>query len=512
MLFCAGTAFSEPVTWNIMTNGAWEENKTLHNRLDLRLLFPVPNLTLRGQVLDRRPLNFELDSPWGEKEKWITHYQGALYHNTTGSRLLYGALDEWGLSARIRNPWIRSPPFAENHKPLIADLKTAASSTKEDEVYLYLSTPFITVSPNFRTRGFVSAQTEVGIIESEYKQTAVSAGLDLALPGNTSLLFETIYTWAVLPPTVSSTWFSDSPPLPKRDFNLYAAGILFSNSFLAISSDAALSETFAWSPLDFYANLGISVSIPVRDLPVWNTGRIERPLTISLAADGAGKRFVYRDGGSHGAGFRSAAKIELKGARNALLRFSTTLRAHEFPGRDFRRSSTNLYYRLPTAGKDSPFLRLTRLSLTADRNADNHLKITDRFHGYAGFSLNFSGLKAPIGVVFNGSIRGITAEEGAITPYPIPSKPWNFEDLALYGEFSFSPSILAQNYQFKTRIGYSNDSKKREIWDFSASAAVRFAKGRLSFKLTSPKLPKMWYSNISWRLEVKSREKDTISR
>jgi hypothetical protein len=498
VFLCGAGLFAETpantIDWSLMTSGSWNDfsstSGTFHNRLDFRLIFPAfgtpGNITLRGQILDRRPLNLEFD--WGNPEKWVTHYQGGLYHKQTGSRLLYGALDEWGLSARIRNPWIRSPPFAENHKPLIADLKTTASSTKEDEVYLYLSTSFLDLSQNTKARGFVSAQTE-----TDKLTPAFAGGIDLSLPNKSNLLFETFYTWATLPPKNAGTWFSNPPPLPEREFNLYAVGILFSNPMISIGSDFALSETFAWGS-NIYANFGVSISTPVP----WETGRIKKPLTISLAADGAGKRFVYRDGADHGTAFRTAAKIELKGSYNSLMRLGTTLRGPEL-GEGFTRSSTNFYYRLPYKTADSNFIRLTRVSISTDRNADNHLKIIDRLYGYIGLSLDLSGfgIKTPLGVYLNGSIRGITSSESSISPYPILFESRSFEDCSLYCELTYSPL----KYQFKTRLGFSNNAKNNEVWDFSVSGAARFKQGRLSLKIASPRLPDLWNFTVSWRLE-----------
>ena len=132
-------------TWEALWAGSWEESKTLHNRADLKFGFPMPGLTIRGQFLDRRPMNFELGPPFGDQSSGIIGGAAGLYHKTTGSRILYGTLDELGLPARIRSPWIRSVPFTENRKPIMADLKTAASSTKKDEAYLYLSSPRFTL-------------------------------------------------------------------------------------------------------------------------------------------------------------------------------------------------------------------------------------------------------------------------------------------------------------------------------------------------------------------------------
>ena len=483
--------------WSLLWSGLWDGKSltsgNLHNREEIKLDFLPPGLTLRGQVLDRRPLNFEIESQ--DAARAVTHFQGGLYHKQTDSRLLFGVLDEWGLSARIRNPWIRSPPYAVNYKPMIADLKTAVSSTKNEELYLYLSTP-----PLKSISGFVSVQTEVLSESGKYGQTAVAAGVDFDLPNKSSLSIETFYTWALLKPKSANSWFSNPPALPERDFNLYAAGVLFDSPLLSISSDFALSETFAWGT-DIYANLGISVS----PLVLWSTARMSRPLTISLAADGSGKRFTARDGANLSSAFRTAARIELKRPYNSLFRFSTVLRGPDIismpSAKGFTRSSTNFYYRFPSPRSDDSLIKLSRVSISIDRNADNHLKITDRLYGYIGVSLDLSqfGLNTPIGVLFSGSVRGITVSEEAVYAYPIPAQPWDFENCVFYGEISFFPS----KYQFKARFGYEKNSKNDEIWDFSISGAMRFKKGRLSLKLTSSRLPDLWNFNISWRLEVK---------
>jgi len=480
-------------SWSLFESGSWEDigpdsqGGTLHNRGEVKLSFLPINLTLRGQVLDRRRMNFELDPPWWEPDRSVTNLTGALYHRTTGSRFLFGVLDEWGLSARIRNPWIRSPPYAENHRPIMADLKTAASSTKEDEAYLYLSSPFFEPLADFRVRGFLSAQTQI----DEFTP-ALSGGVDLVFAKNMNLLFETFYTGATLPPTKNSSWFSDPPPLPEREFNLYAAGILFSNQLFSLSTDWAFSQTFAWGS-NVYGSFGVSLT---PSLPI---GNIARPLTISLAVDGAGREFVYRDGASHGEGFRGAAKIEWKGVRNSLLRFSTVLRTDEFGG-DFNRSSTGFYWRFPATARNSDSVfRLTRISLTADRNAENPQKISDGLSGYIGFSLNLRNLhiNSPFGINFSGSIKGLTSSESIPLPYPIPEVPWSMESAGINCELTWYPL----NFQFKTKTGFSINSKDEEKWLFSLSAAARFKYGRLSLKAESQDFPEKWSFTASWNLQ-----------
>jgi hypothetical protein len=450
------------------------------------------------------------DSLLGDREKQVSNYIGGLYHKPTGSRLLYGVLDEWGLPARIRNPWTRSPPYANTHKPIIADLKTSASSTKEDEMYLYLSSPYLNPFRDIKMRGFISAQTEVeGFSQPNEAKPAFSGGLDFAFDKKNNLLLETFYTQAMLPPTKSSSWFSYSPPLPEREFRLSAVSLLYNNPDFSVKSDWAWSETFAVGT-DIYANLGLTFT-PL--LPFLNNtvggkqGAVKRPLAVSVAMDGAGERVVYRDGVNHGAGFRTAGKAEWKGKRNSLLRLDTVLRGPGF-GEDFNRSSTGFYYRHPARTANSSPIRLSRVSLSMDRNAANVKKISDSFSGNLGFSILFPQMAktGPLGVNFSGSVKELIAfdadsgSRGSPSPYPGFEKK-DFDTASAACEFTWSPL----NFQLKSKFGYTTYAKKDDKWDYSMSAAVRFKHGRLSIKAASSELPSLdgekWNWTVSWRLE-----------
>jgi len=524
--------------WSLLWSGSWEEKTstslfddtlagTLHNRGELKLHLVQPGLLLRIQVLGRHPLDSSLEPPWGDPEKMITHYMGGLYHKPTGSRLLYGVIDEYGLSARIRNPWIRSPPYTENHKPLMADLKTAASSTKEDEIYMYLSSPYLNAAPNMKLRGFISAQSEADYQSPEAGQ-AMSGGLDFSFAKKTALLLEMFYTGKTLPPSRAGTWFSNPPKLTEREFHLYAGGLLFTCPAFSISSDYAVSETFAWGE-DIYCNLGITIT------PLLPVGNRARPLAVSFAADSAGERFVNRDGVNISEGFRGAAKIELKGRYNSLIRLDSVLRAPAF-GEDFNRSSTGFYWRFPAVPANRiqnifP-VRLTRLSFSADRNAANLLKISDSFSGSIGLNIYMpaiinSGEKpkratSPLGITFSAAIKGISSADEKITFYPIPDESWNHDSTSLGCELFWSPRFqrngmrsIPGNLQFRSKVGVTVYPEKpdsvpldlisEEKWDLSFSTAIRFKQGRFSLKIASPDFPEKWYWTFTWRLEKQEK-------
>ncbi|MDR1278616.1 MAG: hypothetical protein LBK02_07685, partial [Treponema sp.] len=428
----------------------------------------------------------------------LSNYGGGLYHNPTGSRLLYGILDEWGLPARIRNPWIRGLPFAENHKPVMADLKTVVSSTGEPETYLYLGSPRLNLfsrrpDGGVKVRGFAVAQ-----MDNRF-QPGFGGGLEALFGGKAEVRLDGFYTGKTLPPRKSSAWFSESPPLPEREFRLGGLGLLLNTPILAVSSDWALSETFAWGR-DIYGNLGLRFTPPA-DWGRW---------ALSLAGDGAGSRYTGRDGSSPGPGFRSGGKLEWYGKRSSLLRLNTSLRSPGL-GEAFNRSASGVSWRFPSPAKNSAgFFRLTRISLSADRHAPESGKIRDSAGLGLGIGLNprffFSAGSAqarffsrPVTLSFSASLNGLSPAEDNAAPYPFFQSSGQFDSAKATGELYWAPGI----FQFRTRLGYEKRTAKPDLWETSASAAVRFKQGRFSVKISSPDFPDAWDWTLSWRVEKK---------
>jgi hypothetical protein len=336
-----------------------------------------------------------------------------------------------------------------------------------------------------KIKGFASVQTQADSFSPD-----LCMGLDAVFTKNTGLLLEVFYTGATLPPTKNNTWFSYPPPLPEREFKLYAIGLLFKSPFLSVSSDWAYSETFAWGK-DFYGNLGIRLT------PQLPFGAKSRPLSISLATDGAGERFVYRDGINHGEGFRSAGKIEWKGAKNSLFKADTVLRGPCL-GEAFNRSSSDLYYRFP-ASRDSFPVRLTKVSFSASRNAVNPQKIIDGYGGNLGLAITLPKVNTgALGFALSGSVKGLSSSESP-SPYPVSFDSWVFNNASANCELSWSPL----NLQFKSKAGYAWYANKDENCDISLYAALRFKQGRLSLKAESPDFPEKWNWTVTWRLEKK---------
>jgi hypothetical protein len=504
-----------PFTWDLLWTGSWEESKTLNNRADLRFGFTWPGLLVRAQALDRHTLNFELDPVWGDPSKGITSGSFALYHRTEGSqatdsRLLYGILDEWGLPARIRSPWIRSAPYAENHKPSMADLRTTASSTKKDELYLYLSSPLLSMERfglSVSLRGYASGQfTPLGAAE-ENPAPAFTGGLELSLWKKAELSLEGFYTGFNLPAKETTAWFSDPPPLPARDFRLGAAAFKLNFMWVSFSSDWAWSETFAYGN-GVYGNAGLTLNPP-----------FFAPWTLSLAADGMSERYTGRDGSNPGGGFRMAGKVERKGTRSSLFRASAVFRGSTI-GEQFERSSAGLYYRFPASalmikGWEFP-LRISRVTFNADRNASDLKKINDGIDLSLGLSLSLPPLLLPrpllpssaakvknprpkvypLTINLAESIDWLGHTEEQVSPFAF-FPPGAFNSAKTSCELLWSPGI----FQIRTRWAYTAYANKDNQWEASVGAAVRFKHGRVSVKFAWPVFPDEWNCTLAWRVE-----------
>jgi hypothetical protein len=353
-------------------------------------------------------------------------------------------------------------PFLEYHKPSTADLKTEPSSTGEPALYLGLASP-----PLGPFRGFASVH-----FDEEYTP-AFGGGFNLRFTKKINLGMEGFFKQDTLPPRYASSWFSKTPPLPERDFRIYGLNLSFTSPYFGIASDVAYSETFAFGR-DLYGNVGITLG--------------DRPWRLSLAADGAGPRYVGSDGSAHGSLFRAAGRFEWRGKRSSLFRMSTSLRAPG-PGEHFTRSSSLLYYRFPTPPRAFPF-GFSRISLEVTRNASEPENVIDALEGSLGLILG------PVRSVFQGTLSGTTEAADPLLPYP-GARDYDFASAKVSGELTYSFSL----FQLKTKVGYTHNPKKDPLWDLSLYGSVRGKFGRFSAKFAWTDFPDTWTYTFSWNLK-----------
>jgi hypothetical protein len=469
--------------WDLLWTGSWYKSiktpdselpptdelfsgGTFYNRGNISLALPAADLSFRLMATDKRLLPPEEDDG---KAGFNPGF--GVYHLGSGSRFIYGVQSEYGLPARVNNVWLRSAPFMESRSPSSRDLKTEPSAQDTPQSYLFLALP-----KNAPLSAFVSAALD------EEMNPAFGGGAGFGW-SDMEFRFEGFYAARKLPPRVISTWFSSSPPLPERDFNIYALGMLFNSPFFAIASDWALSETFAWGR-GLYGNFSLRLG--------------NKPWRFSLSGDGAGGRFADRGGSMAGSGFRVAAKGEYFRPRSGLLRFQGTLRS---PGLDesFNRGSFSAYFR-PSAQtaaekrKESFPLSFTRASIGLNRDARNPGKTGDVLDALAGFSFG------PFSSVFSFSLHNISfldADNGSLFQAPVFE---NFDSFKVSAEFGWKPSV----FDIKTRVGYTSRAEKDPVLDLSLNVSVRPGKwGRVGLKIASTDFPEKWNYTLSWRFNIK---------
>ena len=443
---------------------------TLYNRGDLSLGIPRLDLHLRFLATDKRLM------PPEENDGKAGFNPGfGLYHNGSSSRFLYGVQSEYGLPARINNVWLRGIPFMESRSPSSRDLKIEPAAKDRPESYLYLGLPD-SVLPGFDA--FASAA-----LDADYNPS-FGAGLGFSF-SKTLARLEGFYTQKKLPPRGASTWFSASPPLPERDFDIYALGAIFNTDKFAFATDWAYSETFAWGQ-GVYGNAALRLG--------------NKPWRFSLAGDGAGPRFSDRSGSTSGGGLRLAARGEHFWPRSGLLRFQGSLRKEGLE-ESFNRGALSFYFRpsAPSAAekRNKPnAIRFSRASLSVNRDTRKPEKTLESLNLLAAFNLG------PVASSFSLAPHWVSCldpDDGSILAQPA------FESMDSYkisGELGYKPPIRFGVLDLKARLGYTARAEKESIWELSLNASLKPAKwGRISVKIASPDFPAKWEYSLGYRLE-----------
>ena len=501
-----------PFISEILWSGSWESRHNLTNRFGFKLTAPEADLALRLELLDRRPAssaNVLSESFGGETaDKAVTQGGLGLYHLSTGSRLLYGVLNEYGISARIRNIWIHGAPYVQSREESGAELRVSPAGTALPQTYAYLGNNGISLGPGI-VSGFISFSAQDGPVNwSPALNAAVNYQQD-----KKGFTLEGYYSGRTLPERKSSTWFNLKPALPERDTRLFAVSLSFSAPSFAVASDLAYSETFAFGG-DYYGNLGLIFG--------------GKPWRFSLAFDVAGSRYIGSDGGNSSEGFRAAARLEKQGKKTGLFRLNTIFRGPgpenglleslengDFAGiiQSFNRVSGELYYRFPA--HNDPF-GLTRYSFSLDRDARDEKKVLDSAAAMAAFKLGPVNATCDVKISLLNGDKSINVEEdgysfnsfkltqgvswtvhGSKTAKNITEKTGQS---ANPGERKKTEKKGAYSIVFSARTGYEKVKSKEGRWDTSISASLRTRKNRVTVKAAASTVPNKWELTFSWRL------------
>ena len=474
---------SLPITLDFLYTGSWANSfNTSESDIDSDLLFQGGTLINRGEIIIGLPewdLSFRLQGidrrKIPESSTDVFNPGAGIYFGGEGvagkflgkSRLLHGVLDEYGLPARIKNVWAKSPPYAELRKPTISELRTDPS-TRTPETYLYLGFPRLEGFLGGAFSGFFSTQVD------EESNAAFGAGLEYRPSRTFSLRLECFYTERELEARSPNSWFSDKPPLPERDFRLYGFGANLSTQNFGLAMDLAYSETFAYGK-DMYANAALRIG--------------SKPWKFSLAADLVGNRYVDRDYNSLASGLRIGARLERSWIRSGLFRLDAMVRTSD-PG--FNSGTFNVYFR-PSAprGRTLPLFRFTRTSLTLGRNAVDPLKTQDSINASLGF--NIMSLR----FVLTGNFQGLSVLDDMQNP--LFSSP--FFDESVSSKYSIEAGFGLGNVSFRINTGYTFREEKDNILDFSLYSSISFDRfGRLSFRIAATEYPDKWNYYLTWRL------------
>jgi hypothetical protein len=522
----------------LLWSGSWESRHNLTNRLDFNLTAPDIHLAFRLQLLDRRPAsglrNFA-ESFGGETgSKAITQPGLGLYHLTTGSRLLYGTLDSYGLPARIRNVWIRGAPYAESRVQSESELKIAPSSTAITQGYALFESPNL---PLWRGmfHGFgsvtvndVPAVSNPADIHPPNRTPALNLGIDYSL-GKGIFRLEGFYTGQILPERKSGTWFNKKPALPERDTRLFAGAAAFSVPAFALAADLAYSETFAFGR-DYYGNVGLRFG--------------DKPWRFSVAMDAAGSRYVDNAGNNPDAGFRVAARVERRGKKSGLFRLVALARG---PGPDqgtmqaltsgdftaftkgTNRISGELYYRPPELSASFGLGRFSfsRFSFSVEQDGRNEKKVLDSAGVTGAIKLG------SVSSVSEGKITGINRKASAglersgyeLNSYRLTQSFSCTINSSSFNSFTSRNNSLGKEHgnsapklgeakssgkrkknpfgvQLSAKAGYEKTEGKDGVWEASFSTSVRAKKSRFTVKAATPAFPYKWEYTISWRMQL----------
>ncbi len=447
--------------FDLLWSGSWERGKNVINRIDLKLGVPGPGLIFRGQLVDRRP------GPSSDSATPPLTVLGAgLYHTGTGSRILYGNIDEIGLAARLKNVWTRGPPLQMNHSLSAGDLATAPLGTKQPGLFLYLGSP---------RWGPVRVFSSV-YVEHDLDQLYIT-GMDYYFSEKTWLKIEGLYTEQMLDARIPASWFSEQPWLPERTSRLYGGSINFNHTFWGISGDAAYSETFAFGT-GWYGGVSFRLG--------------NKPWRFQAGGDMIRGAFVDRGGKDPDEGIRIGAQFEAWEKAGSYFKINGSVQG---PGSGEHLSKSKIlvsyYFSVPKQVVVWP----SRISFSVERNISD--SSDPESTAKAGLGLYLGPVLATSGF----SIHGNNDDNRKALPWVT-----DFTDFTEWTELSFSEELQyrIKAWTFRVKFAYLIEEKKTGkvgSYNFQVYSSIYGKWGRLSGTLNFDKFPDIWTYTVSWQLK-----------
>ncbi|MDR0910148.1 MAG: hypothetical protein LBM77_10330 [Spirochaetaceae bacterium] len=445
---------------SLLMQGSWAWDKKMENRLDGSLEMSG----IKGRLLlnDARPSAFWEKTTW-ESGAGQSGLGLGLYHRGSGSRLLYGALNNAGLPARLANPFSGNVHWASSYKATESELKKEASR-KETEIYGLFSSPWWTLPQDIKIMGFAQIQTEFE------QRISYDAGSELifsdAKGRRQHLGIEFFNQFSTLEALKATGWFSKTYPLPQRRSNIYGGHAFYLFPGLEIQADGAISETEFWGR-GCFGSTAVEFNSKLAPFIPWNW-------KLHLAIEGINDHFTDAKGKSGKGGIRGGLKYE------HLLKKSETYRAdiqfHWKANEDSLKIKTNAVYRFPS----NVYLGLfhpVQIGLSYDSGTEAKEQSTIAGH-------------------FNFLIKPLSTKlYAAYAPaFESPSSEKGFFKTGCNLKLNLKPLYLTFGTGYHTKDGVDTSlgiTYKKPHWTLGAKAGCNWP-----LEGTTPK----WSVNLNWRV------------
>lgn len=269
-----------PYTTESVQSGAWTDLSRFENRVQFSLDSTL--VSVYAFACDQRSSTRE--SAWVSglsiEERWI------------GTRVVYGPLRAVGLPSRLTDPLGKT--LSAGYGRLRSDYRpdTGATGPKPSSIYA-------SFSPKLPAK----LELSLGLnLEMEHTLSGI-ASFGIIHANDRRLRTDLFAAKAKFPSRMADAWFSTSPPLPRREQELFAISTSAAIPYFSTTFD------FAWSNQDFSGKgwyFGGTTSARMSQV------------TVDLAMDYTTTRFTDTVGTSRGAGLRAFIETRLKNPNSSI--------------------------------------------------------------------------------------------------------------------------------------------------------------------------------------------------